>query len=482
MSSSSTPQHPPPPPPPPPPIQDGVAPNFPVPPGTPAMNGGNDVSLTAAADLIRSLDSAFAEMTSLSSSAAKDAEDARRNARAASEVARRYTSRTFPKALPPPMSESMPRNNSQSSLSFERKRKTQQPLPSVNPGTVAERFAQLHTEDVLRVSLELERTKEQLEQERREHDQTRMSCTLNRAKNCELESQMEKLLADMEKQREDHGRMVDRFKEELLRSKKRLEAAEEDAQVALDLAKDSASSRQELESLLEKALEENTLLRDQMEQVGVPPGSVMPTSPFPRSRGNSVRFAESPTVVTVQGEDGSVVAASHPPSMPTNVALSTSIPSRAMVDAGRSLLSRTPEKAHIVRLTPQKSLERRQRLRDRLKALGEDSASLVPSPAKSLAISSVNRTTENYRAVSNILRDSAVRLHLTGRWDIATVENSSHLDSLARRFCTSVETKINIQAVQISEQHVQINDLSSLCGYLEDRLSVSNDKETHSET
>ena len=53
------------------------------------------LSMTAAADLIRTLDSAYLEMSSLSASAARDAEDARRNAREASEVARRYTARSY---------------------------------------------------------------------------------------------------------------------------------------------------------------------------------------------------------------------------------------------------------------------------------------------------------------------------------------------------------------------------------------------------
>eukprot|EP00957_Ditylum_brightwellii_P054619 4138308-Ditylum_brightwellii.AAC.1 len=52
-------------------------------------------NLTSAKELIRSLDIAFADMTSSAASASEDAEDARRNARAASEVARRYTGRSY---------------------------------------------------------------------------------------------------------------------------------------------------------------------------------------------------------------------------------------------------------------------------------------------------------------------------------------------------------------------------------------------------
>ena len=52
--------------------------------------------LRAAAELIQTLDVAYAEMTNNAADAAKDAEDARKNARAASEIARRYIHRSYP--------------------------------------------------------------------------------------------------------------------------------------------------------------------------------------------------------------------------------------------------------------------------------------------------------------------------------------------------------------------------------------------------
>ena len=331
--------------------------------------------MTAAADLIKTLDSAFAEMSSLSASAAKDAEDARRNARAASEVARRYTVRSFPQlsalsSSPTKMSSPMTDLNQKSPLmvnynnnSDVNNRKRRIPKPPAS----AELLAESHAEDVLSLSMELERTKQLLEQEQMEHDQTRMSLTKYRAKNAQLESQMDKLLADMEKQKEDHGYSVDDLKRELRSAATRANVAEEDAQVALDLAKQAAeSTREQLEVYLQEAVDEVTLLRNQLEQIGVPPGSVMPTTAAsPRDNSTKgVRFAESPTVLTVPNRDGTMVLATPP-----------SAASRSMVAAGRKLLSRavaaSPDtNMHAITLTPQKSAERRQRLRDRLKSLG----------------------------------------------------------------------------------------------------------------
>ena len=346
-------------------------------------NNNESTSLTAAADLIRTLDSAFAEMSSLSACAAKDAEDARRNARAASEMARRYTARSFPtantnnitptmvssstmsaekglhspRAVAPPTPEEQQRleispggmmrttttSSSGDISSPNRKRKNQRPPSS------ADRLAQSHVEDVLAVSLELERTKQELEQERREHDRTRMGFTEHRAKNIQLEAHIEKLLETMEKQREDHGRLIDSLRGELARATSRVDAADEDAQAALDLATEASASKQQVETWLQKALEEIGLLRNQLESVGVHAGSVMPTTPA--SKKNSVRFAESPTVVVVPNQDTDLAVVPPPTSPP-----------RSMVATGRNLLAsaRSPDpKLHLITLSPQRSAERR---------------------------------------------------------------------------------------------------------------------------
>jgi flagellar motility protein MotE (MotC chaperone) len=57
-------------------------------------------------------------------------------------------------------------------------------------------------------------------------------------------------------------RKVDLLEDELARSQFRVTAAEEDAQVALDLAKENAEGRQQLEGWLQKALQEIQMLRE----------------------------------------------------------------------------------------------------------------------------------------------------------------------------------------------------------------------------
>jgi hypothetical protein len=76
-------------------------------------------------------------------------------------------------------------------------------------------LAQAHAEDILSLSLELERTKQRLESEQMAHDETKSVLEQSKAKNRLFEAQMEKMLSDMETQRESGGRNVDMLEEEL---------------------------------------------------------------------------------------------------------------------------------------------------------------------------------------------------------------------------------------------------------------------------
>lgn len=328
-----------------------------------------------------------------------------------------------------------------SPMSPSRKRKIPKP-PS-------DRLAQSHAEDVLTLSMELERTKQALERERHEHDTTRMLSSQHRAKSQQLEIQMEKLLSEMEEKREESGRKIDALNQEVLRSKVRVEAAEEDAQAALDLATESASSRDQLEHWLQSAMEEVTVLREQLAAQQQNGGST--TTP---NKKNHVRFAESPTIVTVPNRDGTLPATPPPPPPPPSPS-TPSTPSRSMVAAGRNLLAaaRSPDQVHEVCLTPQKSAERRQRLRERLRALDEDVIVIATPPKKTappppppparggVDMGLAKNALQTCHAVANVLRESATSQKLVGRWVIPPTlhDDVSCVEQLARRYCGAVE-------------------------------------------
>jgi len=487
--------------------------------------------MTAAADLIRTLDSAFLEMSSLSASAARDAEDARRNAREASEVARRYTARSYAgfeqqslkKATSSPKREPFPTHDDTNggmngTRGIDEDHDTpisQQPLP---PGgrkrkihadkvqSSSERLARSHAEDVLSLSLELERTKQALDHERMAHDETRSTLSEARAKNTQLETQIEKLLNDAETQREDCGRQMDGLQQELNRAQVRVEAAEEDAQLALDLAKGNAESREQLETWLQRALQEVEVLRNQLERVGAYGTALLAASPEYGApvvkRKPVVRFAETPTVVEMPAENNDELSFS-----PRRQA------SRSMVAAGRQLLHRATtandEKVHAISLTPEKSAERREKLRRRLRDLDSDVDIATPASVRSSyggsEVGSATKAMENCSNVARLLRESGQRLGL----DTCQKRlDDSHVESVARNFCQTVEvsrecgilcclllvclscitlssTNLHIYVAtlftndqtqsKLNKQKDDIQELQALCVYLENKLVVSDD-------
>ena len=386
-------------------------------------------SMSAAADLISTLDTAFAEMSSSAASASMEAEGARRNAKMASEVARRYANRSYvrgtggagtsspaakqemmeayrprrevaaaagspargdkasssaaggavagaprpynyaeplqrlslggdrgstpQKSSPirsrgremdwrPPLqpaaalerSPISPTKNSRSlfravSPGSAKKRKnlilstarseprgtpaavSGSPFTKMSPGS-RERIARSHAEDVLSISLELERTRQALEAERTAHDQARDDLVESRAQNVRLEEDVQRLLSDMESERESHGREMNSAECELNRARTRIAAAEEDANLALDLAKGSAESREQVEAWLTRALDEIETLRNRLSiTMGEEQG--LGVAPTPATKASAPATPAALPLVAVLEEDvGNAVAVAPP--------------------------------------------------------------------------------------------------------------------------------------------------------------------------
>ena len=311
--------------------------------------------------------------------------------------------------------------------------------------STTERLAQSHAEDVLSLSLELERTKQELENERMAHDHTRSALTEHKSKHVQQEGQIQKVLSDLETSREKHAREMQNLKEDLTRANRRVQAADEDAQLALDLAKGNADSREQLEVWLQRALHEVQTLRDQLDCIGVSPGSILPT----KKKKQHVHFAESPTVVTVPNRhtintmDGlpSLLLPPPPPKSP-----------RSMVAAGRHLLQKynppsTPHPVVTIALTPNKSAERRQKLRDRLRAAGEDIPSPLQTPVKNspsvngIDMGMATKAMEVCHNVASLIRESGLRLDLPGHWWTLN-KPDDNVEAMARQYCNSLEVSL----------------------------------------
>lgn len=462
------------------------------------MNGGGDVEfeskvedrptgvspLKAAADLIQTLDIAFAEMTNCAADAARDAEEARRNARTASEIARRYLQRSYPKipsnfgGAPSPKITSRSEEGKDGTFAKEVKTEdytrqmngTPKPLLSSSPKnhipsiaapspsrgrariyqSSADRIAQSHAEDVLALSLDLERSRQALKTEQCLHDETKAALSVQRVKVATLDGENARLKEQLARLEKENAAKVSELQQELEKSKYVLQAAEEDAQLALNLAKESSEKRDEMEKQLEDTKEELLRLREQQSQE--------PVETTPRS---SVRFADESYSMDIS------LTSTTPPTSNTV--------SRSMVAAGRHLLRRkqagSPH-AEIVTLemTPARSAERRRKLRERLTEQEASPVALTPStpppppPPPPRGGAPGTPLLEDYRNAAKLLQESGRRLELSGHWfRKGSLSGFQEIDAMTRQYCQSVEFKVD-------RQQKEINGLESLCGFLERKL------------
>ena len=138
------------------------------------------------------------------------------------------------------------------------------PLSVQSARSAASRLARSNAEDVLAISLELETAREQVDKERSGHQQAKAELAKVREANQELEEKIQRLNNQREELAMSHGTEVDGLRIELNRARHRVTAAEEDANLALDIAKGSAESREQLEGWLQRALDEIEILREQL--------------------------------------------------------------------------------------------------------------------------------------------------------------------------------------------------------------------------
>merc|ERR1711865_866679 len=309
-----------------------------------------------------------------------------------------------------------------------------------------ERIAQHHAHDVLKLQ---------------------SSLTSLQSKYYSLERTNEKLVQDFETKLQLSAKKMSALGQQLGLSRLRLEAAEEDAQLALDLAKDSAEQRDQMEDCLKQKQKEIEFYESHQRQLTISETSKQ-----------HVRFA---TAIDTSDQEKNEEQASF------------EVPSRSIVAAGRQVLRRniltsstSSAKDSIIRLdfAPTKSVERLRRLNKQLNKSNEQTNHVQfssSSPSYTPPISpSVNgkmlgggssaiipaKLEEEYHTAIKILQASGKRLNLDGYWwreQSKTSHNSFQIDIMIRQYCQSIEFKID-------RQQKDINQLESLCHYLEKKL------------
>lgn len=429
-------------------------------------------SNNAAADLIRELDSAFSNMNTNAVAAARDAEEARRNARTASELVRLYQQQSSSSSgvsknlssdsmMPgtPAAPKSALSDDTPNTRSFI-------PMTPLTPPTNTRKAfdgVMSPAEDVLALSLELERTKQALAEEQALQEENRKALDEALQKNKTYEDQLEAMVDQRESDRHTFDTTVAELQSDLKIAQQRVEAAEEDAEQALELANANMEAREQTEEWLESANYEIQTLRahiasQQKELLR------MASSPQNKSSPSSEPQNHDGTLETIVEED-------LDPGMPSR-------PARSLVAAGRELLQRSIKEPMVLVPSPGDAAERRRRMKERLDsvaATNSHSTESSPSSTSSSFTGSPPKTPQHQhnlgasveaiavsRRSTKILKESGKRLRLNGRWftGMNTGPDELHLDAITRHYCMEVEGIIDKKSKEIIE-------LESLCALYE---------------
>ena len=415
-------------------------------------------STLEAAHLIKTLDSAFANMNQNAVAAARDAEEARRNARTASELARLYQ---HPSSTQPTKSSIWPLfshdtngghryPSTPATSSFLGNNSMHTPFTPFSPApastTSDKARGQLSTaEDMLSLSLELERTKQAMADERTLHEETKSELESFQRRSRDFENQMEKMLEQQESERQKYDNHIEELETDLETSNRRAEAAEEDAQTALELAKTNAESREQVEEWLQQALDEIQTLRAHIQQLNPPPKST------PSESLNQLINSPRKDMTTTTASSLESIAEEESESSGAGSAIAAR-PARALVAAGRQMLQRS--QAMVMVSSPDDADERRRMLKEHLQSL---SANDKPISIDKVSLPAQNESTQQLhplgasmeamdicRRTTKILKESGKRLQLSGRWWTGLSYHGPdelHLDKMTRHYCHEIEVR-----------------------------------------
>ena len=387
--------------------------------------------------------------------------------------------------------------------------------PPISPRkqpTTSARIQASHAEDVLTLSLELERTRSALK-------------TANahladvQSHNEDLQSQLQSATASND---QEQSTQLSQLLEELRMEKNRSKAAEEDAALALELAKDAQAVKEECEEWLTRSLDEIEFWRNKCmtmeEELGkqeqlnqsleeieeenddenkklVRIKEVCPPSPVVSVQGGDVATMDEmekmpplPEYVhpSVKDDKWSTPQIAEQNRKFTFTPNSESSTSKADVAKGRlylhnasPLLSPNGELSPHPRIRAselmKRSAETRRILRERLSATGRlDSSGPSPPPSMThiatvAAKTKGNTTSSNSsqqgvaacKTVGKILYESGHRLELNGNnWNTNQGGSLVALETIAKSYCEQVEGKIG-------QQKEKIDELTAFCDHLE---------------
>lgn len=363
-------------------------------------------------------------------------------------------------------------------------------LAGLQTPSSVDRIAQNHAEDIMQLSMELERTKQAFKSEQRMHQECKAAILSLRSEMTTLQNENQTLRQELEEEQKKEKVLIPQLQEDLETARLRLLEAEEDADMAVDFAKDGEKERSELAISLDQAKREIWHLKQQLqlqEQRGGYNG------------GKRVHFADDMPSTGPEGEGEEKEVGT--PLEHWGAGAPRGAPSPSMVAAGRQILRNTMTKSSeenilLLERSPSKSAERRRRLQVSLNRSNGGGSSSLPTPTRlslsparpsqqlnhdqyqSTADASIKKKLDECHAAARILQTSGRRLNLDGLWfkrepssglGLLSPSSSSSssisvpLDAMARQYCQSCEYKIDHQEQEISK-------LESLCDLMEKQL------------
>eukprot|EP00956_Cyclotella_meneghiniana_P032946 scaffold92322_cov22-Cyclotella_meneghiniana.AAC.1 len=380
-----------------------------------------------------------------------------------------------------------------------------------------------NAEDVLTLSLELERVRTQLATTTQHLSTSQSHISTLQSHNAHLQSELHRLHSELEEEREHNSNAVSSLQSKLQDEITRANAAEEDAAIALELAKDATNAKEECEEYLNRSVEEIDAWKGRCEGLE---RELLNCQQQQMLNENQVEEEEDVKKVRFADESESGGIPPPPPTTPsakpwtsTPVTTPQITPNKSSIASGRAYLYRHSPKKSPYKEQVQDLLKRTAETRRLLKEqiMSSPSSKQLPS---SLALVTTSTTTMNTtnapssllpregsklslnedgfasrqgaacRSVGKMIRDSGCRLKLNGKWfDNNTTASSSNttngnnndnnegqhqqsslviegvaeLECMVKEYCSTVEGTIG-------NQDKRIEELLAFCDHLEKEL------------
>jgi hypothetical protein len=352
----------------------------------------------------------------------------------------------------------------------------------------AQQEAQSNAEDVLSLSHEVQKLQEQIDKEKESNAVVRRDLESETIKRLQLEEELKNRRKEHADAQHVYCDDIQELMAECQHAKVKIQAADFDAQEALELAQLADENRTEMEVFLQHALDEVERLRDVMAR----------REHLSGQQQQLPIIAEDDTALESESRNhnGGVDEDNNLAHTPNRFSPRRLDRRRAGVSAGRALLrqvmdqdeisfastldgsvgSNTTDTSYFITLTRQ-SAEKRQRLVNRLKRskeeslAGKDVVILSSLDREGLDLNYTNAVSKSMKAIASIIRKSGRSLGLGGRWfskrssrlTKTNGEEEVDVEAMTKSYCKSLETLV-------TKQKEELKEVKAFCDYLEEKV------------